>query len=35
MTTVNDLTVANAAELCHKPHLRRPADQGLPWRRAI
>jgi hypothetical protein len=27
--------VANPAILCHKPVLRRPADQGLPWRRPV
>src|SRR5436309_9807488 len=25
--------VANPPKLCDKPRLRRPADQGLPWRR--
>jgi large subunit ribosomal protein L35 len=27
--------VANSGLLCHKPGLRRPADQGLPWRRPV
>jgi len=27
------LNVAKLSHLCHKPGLRRPADQGLPWRR--
>jgi hypothetical protein len=24
---------ANSGWLCHNPRARRPADQGLPWRR--
>jgi large subunit ribosomal protein L35 len=29
---VHPFDIANLHNLCHKPGLNRPADQGLPWR---